>query len=165
MKIKKSDIALIVGVILVILISFFAFTSNEDKIEKPIKIEGTPGVIDIEYSEYEDMIEDEEAFVVMIVNDGCSYCEAFEPIMTEVADEYQIPVYSINLANLDSNEYQSLSKSNTYLKRNKWGTPTTLVMKGNTVVDALGGYTAKESLISFFEENIVLNNETIVEGE
>ena len=159
MKMKKSDLILIGGVLLVILISFLAFNVKSEKIEVPVKLEGNPGINEITYSEYEEKINNEETFLVMIVNDGCSYCEMFIPVMTEVANEYSIPVYSLNLANLISDEYNSLSNSNSYLKRERWGTPTTLLMQGKTVIDSIGGYVEKENLVSFVKENIVLTSD------
>ena len=159
MKMKKSDLILIGGVLLVILISFLAFNVKSEKIEVPVKLEGKPGINEITYSEYEEKINNEETFLVMIVNDGCSYCEMFIPVMTEVANEYSIPVYSLNLANLTSDEYNSLSNSNSYLKRERWGTPTTLLMQGKTVIDSIGGYVEKENLVSFVKENIVLTSD------
>ncbi len=160
MKIKKSDIILIGGVVLVILISLLAFNGNSEKIEVPVKLEGEPGVNTIAYAEYEDKINNEKPFLVMIVNDGCSYCEMFIPIMTEVAEEYNFPVYSLNLANLTTDEQISLSNSNSYLKRERWGTPTTLLMQGKTVIDSIGGYIEKDALIEFVQKNIVLDDNT-----
>ena len=158
MKMKKSDIILIGGVVLVVLISLIAFTGKSEKIEVPVVLEGEPGVNTIAYAEYEDKINNEKPFLVMIVNDGCSYCEMFIPVMTEVAEEYNFPVYSINLANLTTDEQISLSNSNSYLKREKWGTPTTLLMQGKTVIDSIGGYIEKEALVEFVQKNIVLEN-------
>ena len=159
MNIKKNDLILIGGVILVILISLLAFNGKETKIEVPVKLEGNLGINEITYAEYEDKIDSEKPFIVMIVNDGCSYCEMFIPVMTEVTTEYNIPVYSLNLALLTGDEYNSLSNSNSYLKRNDWGTPTTLLMQGKNVIASLAGYTEKESLVSFMKENIILDEE------
>ena len=158
MKMKKSDIILIGGVVLVVLISLIAFTGKSEKIEVPVVLEGEPGVNTIAYAEYEDKINNEKPFLVMIVNDGCSYCEMFIPVMTEVAEEYNFPVYSINLANLTTDEQISLSNSNSYLKREQWGTPTTLLMQGKTVINSIGGYIEKEALVEFVQKNIVLEN-------
>lgn len=157
MKIKKSDLVLIGGVILVILISLLAFNGNKEEIEVPVTLEGEPGINEITYAEYEDKIDSGKPFIVMIVNDGCSYCKMFVPVMTEVAEEYSIPVYSLNLAILTSGEYNSLSNSNSYLKRNEWGTPTTLLMQGKTVIDSIGGYVEKATLIEFMEKNVKLD--------
>lgn len=159
MKMKKSDLILIGGVLLVILVSFLAFNVKSEKIEIPVKLEGNTGINEITYSEYEEKINNEETFLVMIVNDGCSYCEMFIPVMTEVATEYNIPVYSLNLADLTGDEYNSLSNSNSYLKRKQWGTPTTLLMQGKTVIDSISGYKEKENVVSFIEKNIVLDIE------
>ena len=157
MKIKKSDLILIGGVILVILISLLAFNSKAEEIEVPVALEGEPGINEITYAEYEDKIDSGKPFIIMLVNDGCTYCEKFIPVMTEVVEEYSIPVYSLNMAILTSDEYNSLSNSNSYLKRNEWGTPTTLLMQGKTVIDSIGGYVEKETLIDFMEKNIKLD--------
>lgn len=157
MKIKKSDLILIGGVILVILISLLAFNSKAEEIEVPVALEGEPGINEITYAEYEDKIDSGKPFIIMLVNDGCTYCEKFIPVMTEVVEEYSIPVYSLNMAILTSDEYNSLSNSNSYLKRNEWGTPTTLLMQGKIVIDSIGGYVEKETLIDFMEKNIKLD--------
>ena len=152
--IKKRDLILIGGVILV---SLLAFNGNKEEIEVPVTLEGNPGINEITYAEYEDKIDSGKPFIVMIVNDGCSYCKMFVPVMTEVVEEYSIPVYSLNLAILTSDEYNSLSNSNSYLKRNEWGTPTTLLMQGKTVIDSIGGYVEKATLIEFMEKNVKLD--------
>lgn len=159
MKISKGDLILIGGVILVILISLLTFNVKAEKIEVPVTLEGNSGINEITYAEYEEKIASGKPFLLMIVNDGCSYCEMFIPIMTEAATEYSVPVYSLNLALLSSDEYNLLANSNSYLKNNDWGTPTTLLLQGKTVVDSISGYTEKENVVSFFEKNIVLDND------
>lgn len=157
MKMKKGDLILIGGVILIILLCFLVFKTESNKIEVPVKLEGDAGFIDITYAEYEEKIDSEKPFMVVIVNDGCGYCEMYIPVIEEVVSEYKLPIYKLNLANLTNDEYNKLSNSNSYLKR-KMGTPTTLLMQGSQVIDSIGGYTEKDSVVDFIEENVVLED-------
>ena len=163
MKNKKSDLILIGGVILVILLCFLVFKTESKKIEVPVKLEGDAGFIDMTYTEYEEKIDSEKPFMVVFVNDGCGYCEMYIPVIEEVASEYNLPIYKLNLANITNDEYSKLMNSNSYLKREKWGTPTTLLMQGSQVIDSIGGYTEKDSVVDFLEENVVLVKNVVLE--
>lgn len=163
MKMKKGDLILIGGVILVILLCFLVFKTESNKIEVPVKLEGDAGFIDITYDEYEEKIDSEKPFMVVIVNDGCGYCEMYIPVIEEVVSEYNLPIYKLNLANITNDEYSKLMNSNSYLKREEWGTPTTLLMQGSQVIDSIGGYTEKDSVVDFLEENVVLVKNVVLE--
>ena len=60
------------------------------------------------------------------------------------------------MSNLNGDEQKALSSSNSYLRKNQWGTPTTLFMYGKTVVDSIGGYVEKDALVEFVKENFVI---------
>lgn len=158
---KKSDMILIGAVIVVIIVSIFAMkgTSAKVTIDTPVTLTGEVGFNEMTYTEYETKMTNEEPFMVVIIQTGCSYCESFEPIVEETANEYNIPIYYLNMSNLTEDEYNSLGESNSYLKRNSWGTPTSLILVGDYVVDSIGGYVEKDSLVEFLEENVVLGEE------
>lgn len=154
---KQKDYILILLVVVLLVVALFVTMKKEVKpdIELPIALEGTAGFTEITYTEYEEKMNTEAPFVVIIIQDGCGYCEAYEPVVEEVADEYKLPIYYINMSNLSSEEYTALGTSNSYFKKNqgKWGTPTTLFMYGDYVVDYIGGYAEKDTLVSFVKEN------------
>ena len=157
---KKSDIALIVGVLLVIILSIFAFSSKKETVEKPVVLSDSFGEIkEINYTDYKTMIDEEKTFIILIVREGCTYCEQFAPIVKEVVEEKQIPIYSIDIATLEENEIDEFQASNSYLKNKEWGTPTTLVLQGSEVIDSLSGYTEKEKLVEFLDKNVKLPDE------
>ena len=155
---KQKDIVLVVLVAIVLVIALVITGSKEPEldIELPIALEGEAGFTEITYSEYEEKLNTEAPFVVVIIRDGCSYCEMYEPVVEDVANEYALPIYYINLSNLTSDEQNALSSSNTYLRKNQWGTPTTLFMYGETVVDSIGGYVEKDTFLEFAKENFVV---------
>lgn len=153
---KQKDLILILLVVILLVVALLTTGDKTPKldIELPIAVEGEAGFTEISYSEYESKMAEEKPFLVIIVRDGCGYCEMYEPIVEEVSNEYQVPIYYINLANLTEEEQSLLAKSNTYLKTKEWGTPTTLFMYGKTVVDSISGYVEKEEFVEFIKENI-----------
>lgn len=153
---KQKDIVLILLVVVLLIVACIVTTTKKENIniELPAVVEGTPGTKTITYTEYEELMNEEKPFLVIIINDGCGYCEMYEPIVEEVAKEYNVPVNYLNLANLSGEEQTKLNKSNSYLRTKQWGTPTTLFMYKDKVIDSIGQYVDKDELVSFIKENI-----------
>lgn len=158
---KQKDIILIALVVILLVVVGLITSNKKEKvdIELPVALAGEAGFNEIGYSDYLNKIESNEPFLVVIVKDGCGYCEMYEPILEEVAGEYNLPINYINLTNISEDEYNDLAKSNSYLKKNQWGTPTTLFMVGDTVVDSIGGYVDKDKFLEFVNDNFVVNND------
>ena len=155
---KKTDFILI-GLVLVLIIVGIVSSKGTEKqaeIEFPLTLAGEVGLHEITYSEYDEMVNNGDAFVVVIERTGCSYCQMYMPIMEEVAKEQKIAVTYINTDNLTEEEFNELSTKNKYLKKNQWGTPTTLFMLGDRIVDSIGGYVEKESIEAFFKDRVVV---------
>lgn len=146
---KQKDIVLVLLAVVLLVVAFVVTGNKTPKIdiELPVVLEGETGFNEITYSEYVEKMNEEKPFLVIIVKDGCGYCEAYTPIVTEVAEEYNLPIYYINLTNITEEEYTALSKSNSYLKSQQWGTPTTLLMSGKTVVGSISGYVDKDTFV------------------
>lgn len=165
-KMPAWAIILIVGVcllpiiiILLIVIGVFAKHNVKENIHIPNSnavLEGTSGYIEITYDEYKEKIDNNEHFIVVISREGCPYCELYKTVVEEVTDEYDIPIYYLDLAHMTNNEYIKLGTSNDYLMENSWGTPTTLYMYGEYVIDALGGYVDEEELEDFLDDYFIL---------
>ena len=153
---RQKDIILVLLVVVLLIVAMIVTAVKNPKldIELPVSLSGEAGYTSLAYSEYEEKINNEETFLVVIVKDGCGYCEAYIPILKEVAEEYQIPINYINLTDLTSEEQQKLVQSNSYLKTREWGTPTTLLLYGNKVINSIGGYVEKDTLVNFVKENI-----------
>lgn len=154
---RQKDLILILLVVILLIVALFVTMKKEPEldIELPIALQGEVGFTEITYSEYEEKMNTEEPFLIVVVRDGCGYCEMYEPILEEVADEYKLPIYYMNMSNLSSDEYTALGTSNSYFKKNqgKWGTPTTLFMYGKSVVDSISGYVDKDKFVDFVKEN------------
>ncbi len=155
---KKSDFILI-GVVLVIIIAAVFSTKGTktlEEIEYPLELTGEVGLNQITYSEYANMVNEGKAFIVIIERAGCSYCQLYMPIVKEVAEEKKVAITYIDTDTLTEEEFNSLSTTNAYLKRNKWGTPTTLFMLGDRVIDTIDGYVEKATVENFLNNRVVM---------
>ena len=155
---KKTDFILIGLVIVIVLVGIFSSrgTEAQEEIEFPLTLAGEVGLHEITYEEYENMVDNGDAFVVIIERTGCSYCQQYMPIVEEVANEKKIAVTYINTDNITQEDMEELSSKNKYLKKNQWGTPTTLFMLGDRIVDSISGYVDKDSVEEFFKDRVVL---------
>ena len=155
---KKSDFILIGVVLVICLVAILSSkgTKELEEIDFPLALTGNVGLNQITYNEYEKMVDNGDAFIVIIERAGCGYCIEYMPIVKEVADEKKIPITYIDTDTLTQEEYENLSSKNNYLKKNNWGTPTTLFMLGDRVVDAIGGYVEKSVFEEFIKDRVVL---------
>lgn len=155
---KKSDFVLIAVVLLVVVLSMFSSKgtkANED-IEYPLELVGEYGLHQITYNQYKSFVDNDDVFIVVIERAGCGYCIQYMPIVEEVAKEKKIPVYYIDTDTLSSEEFDELGRTNNYLKKNKWGTPTTLFMLGDRVLESISGYVDKDEFLKFIDGKVVI---------
>lgn len=152
---KKKDYILIGVAVLFIVASFF-LTGN--KKEEPrdynsilSNVEIKNAVNSISYDYFDALTQtSKENKIIYLGSASCSWCSKFKPILEDITNEYNLAVYYIDLATVSQSEYNKITEA---VGDNFSGTPTTLIMKGSTVVDALGGYTEKENVVNFFKKN------------
>ncbi len=157
---KKSDYILIGVTLLVIIVSIFGIKGTkaaEDVTKEKVTLSGEASLTEINYIDYEGLQNSGEPFLVIIERTGCHYCELYMPIAEEVASTKNISIKYIDIANLSEEEFNNLTNSNSYFKKNQeWGTPTTLLLKGSEVIDSISGYVEKDKLETFIDDNIIL---------
>ena len=155
---KKSDLILVGVVLAIVVLAMFSSKGTKalEEVEYPLTLAGEVGLHQITYAEYEEKVENGDAFIVVIERAGCSYCIQYMPIVEEVAKEKKIPLYYIDTDTLSQEEFNLLGSTNSYLKRNNWGTPTTLFMLGDRVLDNIAGYVDKDSVLSFLDGKVVM---------
>lgn len=155
---KKSDYILIGLVLVIVIVAIFSTkgTKAQEEIEYPLTLAGEVGLNQITYSQYKEMVDNGDAFVVIIERAGCTYCQMYMPIVEEYVNEKKIAINYIDTDTLTEEEFQELSTKNNYLKRKNWGTPTTLFMLGDRVIDSIGGYVEKSKVEEFFKDRVVM---------
>ena len=151
---KKTDIALILGVIIVVVIGCFVMKGTKAKptYELPLALTGEAGLHKLSYAEYKDKIDKKEAFVFIVERTSCSHCQNFMPVAEKFAKDNSLPMYYVDTDEFKDNEFSELEASNTFFKKNSgnWGTPTTIVLVGNEAVDSIEGETDADSLLKLY---------------
>lgn len=97
-------------------------------------------LVDINYTTFNDKLDNNEDFILEVVQTGCSNCTSFTPKFESVLGEYKITAYSINLTDMtDENRQEFLDKYNVS------GTPTVLFFKGGKETSTLKRLTGNQS--------------------
>lgn len=159
---KKSDIALIVGVIIVFIIGGFVMKGTKAKVNYvlPLSLSGEVGLQKLSYSEYQKKIDDNESFVFIVERTSCSHCQSFMPVAEKFAKDEGVPMYYIDTDEMESSDWSKLEVSNSFFKKKKddWGTPTVIVLAGYEVVDYIEGETTASKLKKLYNDYFDLDS-------
>ena len=144
-KMKKILMALI-GIML------FTGCTNSYKgyvVSKDFKESNVKTYQNIDYEEYTKKINNKETFLLFVWQEGCSHCEAFEPVLKNVISKLNIKVYGLDLRSLSEEEY-SVFKNKTFVT----GTPSTLLIKDGKYLGSdykLVGDKSEDELLEFLK--------------
>lgn len=173
---KKSSAALVIQVIsllLLVLILIFVLSNNTGK-DSLSDSEGTDVAESEETYSYDassfnkiavnDISKESKnkKIVVLVARQGCSWCAKFAPVIASLQNEYDFTVQYIDLAEIiDFSTYEiadqdAYDKLIDYVENSDYadyvakgiGTPLTLFIKNNKVVNAISGYTEVNELKS-----------------
>lgn len=109
----------------------------------------------ISIDEYLEKLKGEEAAVIYIGRPTCGHCVAQKPIMENIAFEYDVTINYLNTDELDEEGINKLISSNDYFSEG-FGTPLTLVVKNNEIVDKAVGETSKADMVDMFKNNSII---------
>ena len=112
----------------------------------------------INYSEYKDLIRNEGTNIIVVGKTGCGYCTALKPALNSVAEDYELTINYLNLAELTEEENQNFFDSLTkikyndpeYLEDGSFGTPLTLIVKNGKVKHYISGQRTISQLVREF---------------
>lgn len=90
----------------------------------------------IKYAEYEKLQKEYKDAIVVVVREGCSWCEKYESVVEEISEEYSTPVYY----------YESDGKISIS------GTPTTIIIKNGYIVGTIEGYKEFDAVSDILDE-------------
>lgn len=159
---KKSDIALILGVVVILIIGGFVMKGSraQDDYDLPLTLSGEAGLKKLSYSEYKSKVDNNESFVFIVERTTCSHCANFMPVAEEFAKNEGVPMYYIDTDEMENDEWSDLDGSNTFFKKkgDNWGTPTTIVLAGRSAVDYIEGETSAENLKKLYEKYFDLDS-------
>ena len=67
-------------------------------------------VREIDYSEFEEKIDNKDSFILEVIQTGCSHCEEFSPRFKAVLKTNNLEAFSINIYNLTDEELEKFDK-------------------------------------------------------
>ena len=80
-----------------------------------------PYIHELTFNELESKLNNQDSFVLIITQTGCSHCEAYLPVVQNVSNKYKVDFYVLNRTNISDEERTKLKNI-----ANISGTPTTL---------------------------------------
>lgn len=162
-KFNKGDIILMLGLVVVVVLGFLVMKDQNTgpSYELPLTLSGEAGLQQLTYSEYQEKINNNEHFVVILERATCSHCVTYMPIAEQFASDNNLPMYYVDTDTFTAEDWESFEKSNSYLKRAKgnWGTPTTLVLAGRETVYYVVGVTDENELKDMYNKYFNIENE------
>lgn len=111
MKNKKIFISSIV--ILVLIVGSFLFLILKPKTYK-----------EITFKEFQQLLNQEEPFVLFIGSNDCSHCTKFKKTANRIVNDFNITINYIDISKLSDKEYAKINSNFPFA-----GTPTTIVIK------------------------------------
>lgn len=133
---KKLGLIIFLFIIIILIVLSIVFSDSDDKYIQKISI-----------SDAVQKINDDDTFILYVMQDDCKFCKAFYPTFIEVLREYDLISYSINIGNLD-NEESTIFNNNFDIS----GTPTVLFYDdGNLSLINIEGSQSKDKVISKLE--------------
>lgn len=119
-----------------------------------------PHLTFLSYDEYQDQLAKKEKSIFVIVQTTCGYCLQYKPILDEIAEEYQIPIYIVDILTMTDAEISEFLETAPYFTENpQWGTPLTLIMENKEQIAVSPGAMTKEATISFYQEQGLIPQE------
>lgn len=141
---KRKTIILITIVILIILSIVVILSSNKNNLIK------------LSYNEVVEKINNKESFVLCISATYCSHCQDYKPKLKNVANDYNILIYYIDIDKLDEKEYINLKKELSL----DGSTPITIFFKNGeeaTTATRIEGDVKTEKIIEKLKANGFIN--------
>ena len=160
---KKNDIILLLGLLIVVVLGFFVMKGDKyvPSYKLPLTLKGEAGLHQLTYAEYQEKIDNKEHFVVIIERATCSYCQDFMPVAEDFAKDKKVPIYYVDTDTFSEEDWEKFEKSITFFKEagDSWGTPTTVVQAGRETVTSISGVTDEDKLEDLYEEYFDLGDE------
>ena len=101
----------------------------------------------LSYDEYEEKLNKEESFVLLIWRTGCTHCQDFEPKLNKIIQDYDLEIYSINMEGLNDTQYAKI-ENKTFIT----GTPSVVVFEKGKYKAKVVGDASEEEVINLLKE-------------
>lgn len=139
MKNKNHNFKLYLIILVLVLVGSFLvyrFAFSEDK---------NTSLVYIGVSDLKTKIRNQETFMLVLSQTGCSHCEQYLPELDRTLQEYDLKAYVLNITNNSDEDNKTLGQIVNFS-----GTPTTLFFtdgKEKTALNRFVGYVSKAKLV------------------
>ena len=93
-----------------------------------------------------------EAKTILLARPTCHYCQIAEPIIQNIAYEYNIDIHYLNTDNFTEEDQAAFINSDEEFSGG-YGTPFLFVVKDGQIIDSVDGLTDKAHYLYFFSTN------------
>lgn len=133
---KKLGLIIFLFIIIILIVLSIVFSDSDDKYIQKISI-----------SDAVQKINNDDTFILYVMQDDCKFCKAFYPTFIKVLREYDLISYAMDISNISDEDLQLY---NEYFDIS--GTPTVLFYdKGDLSLINIEGSQTKDRVISKLE--------------
>jgi len=119
----------------------------------------------IDYSDFNDLLEEDGKIVVTIGQTGCSHCIKTKPVLNNIAKENDITINYLNLTDMSEDEqnefFDSLKEIGyddpDFLESGSFGTPLTLIIEDGEVINYVSGESTPANFTRAFKKSGVIS--------
>ena len=120
------------------------------------------------YNAYKKIVNSDVVTMAVFGRNSCGWCNKFKPVYNAVAEKYNVDIYYFDSDNYNSSDYTKIVNMNLVVpakcssagKEFKlsegFGTPLTIFTKNGSIVDCIGGYKDRASLIDILKKNEII---------
>lgn len=149
---EKYGIYFVIGIFLILFLGV-AFLTKDNKNEASTK--STDKLLRLSVTEWNKEIQKDEYVVTVLTQTGCSWCQKFEPIAKQIAEEIPVKMIWIDLSLLKEDQYKLLL--GTFEELKEFGTPHSIITKSGKLVGQIEGYREKSDYIKSLKEKNVID--------
>lgn len=135
---KKKILILLGGLIGIILFVVIGSICENNKSNKVL-------------GEFYDAYKGTENKLVMIGRSDCSWCQLYQPTLDFMKEQYEFDYIYVDINKLSNSVFKKLLKD-INVSEDEFGTPITLVVSNNSVVDSINGYVDESELLEFLKK-------------
>jgi len=150
------NIIIIIGIIFLIASLVLMLTHNKNK-DKENRI------VEISYAEYKDIIKNNDYNIIILTTPTCIHCNNYKPSVNDVANNYDLIIYNLNVSTLKYDEYLELHDKYTATKDSYSSndnptilTPTTIITKNDVEIDSIRSDIGSSGFLQLLKKNNII---------
>lgn len=118
----------------------------------------------IDYEQYEKLLDSKEPTTVVFGGATCEYCKYAKPLLSNIAEAYNIPIYYVTLDYIPKENRQEIAKQlkemgydeSTFKSKGELITPSMLVFENGKIKDHIEGSQSITTYVEFLKEQKVI---------